>query len=251
MDKQSPFGENTQLCGTILIAPQGAEEGAEVCTLPGGEEVNFYQVLPIYRDEMEYKQSHSAEELLDKFTDVSFVVDPERPDVLELEPEGEDGAAWTLDRASWHLASIREKRLPVDEINAYNHLAIYLRWCMEQDLMSLEFLERNWDVVEAFNADPAGTDLRPLIRDRLGGQLFSALFDEEGEAFARSYYREGGESYYPRDVDAYALHYFGSERYHAEEFQDEAYLFVPFDEDYYQAMAQVIQRRWDSWEALR
>ena len=171
--------------------------------------------------------------------------------MLERAPEGEDGEAWTLDRASWHLASIREKRLPVDEISAYNHLAIYLRWCMEQDLMSLEFLERNWDVVEAFNADPAGTDLRPLIRDMLGGQLFSALFDEEGEAFAQYYYREGGEPYYPGDVDAYALRYFGSERYHSEEFQDEAYLFVPFDEDYYQAMAQIIQRRWDDWETLR
>ena len=56
MDKQSPFAENTQLCGALLISPQGAEEGAEVCTLPGGEEVNFYQVIPLYRDEMEYSR---------------------------------------------------------------------------------------------------------------------------------------------------------------------------------------------------
>ena len=253
MDKQSPFGESTQLCGIILITPQGAEEGAEVCTLPGGEEVNFYQVIPLYRDEMEYKQAHSAEALLDKMEDVSFVVDPERPDVLAPEDWEEDGGsadgAWVLDDARGHLESIRDKHLPVDEINAYNHMAIYLRWCMEQDLMSLEFLERNWDVVEEFNADPAHTDLRPLIRDRLGGQLFSALFDEEGEAFAQSYYREGSEPYYPGDVDAYALRYFGSERYHAEEFQDEAYLFVPFDETYYQAMTGILERRFQDWQS--
>ena len=127
-------------------------------------------------------------------------------------------------------------------------MAIYLRWCMEQDLMSLEFLERCWDTVEEFNADPAGTDLRPFIRDVLGGQLFSALFDDEGTAFARYYYGQGGQPYYPGDVDAYALRYFGPERYHSEEFQDEAYLFVPFDEDYYQAMARMIRERWEGWE---
>ena len=126
-------------------------------------------------------------------------------------------------------------------------MAIYLRWCMEQDLMSLEFLERCWDTVEEFRSDPEGTDLRPFIRDELGGRLFSALFDEEGEAFARAYYGDG-DPCYPADVDAHALAYFGPERYHSDEFQDEAYLFVPFDEDYYQAMARVIQSRWDQWK---
>ena len=255
MDKQSPFAEDTQLCGIILITPQGAEEGAEVCTLPGGEEVNFYQVIPLYRDEMEYKQAHSAEALLDKMEDVSFVVDPERPDVLAPEDWEEDGGsadgAWVLDDARGHLESIRDKHLPVDEINAYNHMAIYLRWCMEQDLMSLEFLERCWDTVEEFNADPSGTDLRPFLRDALGGQLFSALFDEEGEAFARHYYnpgRGGDGPGFPGDIDDHALQYFGPARYRSDEFQDEAYLFVPFDEDYYQAMAQVLERRFQDWQ---
>ena len=49
--------------------------------------------------------------------------------------------------------------------------------------------------------------------------------------------------YYPADIDDYALKYFGPERYHSDEFQDEAYLFIPFDEDYYQAMAEVIGER--------
>ena len=41
---------------------------------------------------------------------------------------------------------------------------------------------------------------------------------------------------YPADVDDNALRFFGPERYHSNEFQDEAYLFIPFDEDYYQAI---------------
>ena len=46
---REPFAENTKLCAAILIGPQGTEDGSEVCTLPGGEEVNFYQVIPLYR----------------------------------------------------------------------------------------------------------------------------------------------------------------------------------------------------------
>ena len=45
--------------------------------------------------------------------------------------------------------------------------------------------------------------------------------------------REENCAGYPADVDDNALCFFGPERYHSDEFQDEAYLFIPFDEDYY------------------
>ena len=35
MDKQSPFAENTALCGAFLVGPQDVVwKGGEVCTLP-------------------------------------------------------------------------------------------------------------------------------------------------------------------------------------------------------------------------
>lgn len=101
MDNKENFAENTKLCAAILTGPQSTEEGGEVCTLPGGEEVNFYQVIPLY---------------------------------------------------------------------------------------------------------------------------------------------------YPADIDDYALKYFGPSRYHSNEFQQEAYLFIPFDEKYYQTMAQVIEERFENWQ---
>ena len=59
MDKQSPFAEDTELCAALLVGPQDVVwNGGEVCTLPSGEEVNFYQVIPLYRNEMEYKMEH-------------------------------------------------------------------------------------------------------------------------------------------------------------------------------------------------
>ena len=50
--------------------------------MPNGETVNFYQVIPLYRDEMEYKLEHGADALIEKMAEVSFVVQPERPNCL-------------------------------------------------------------------------------------------------------------------------------------------------------------------------
>ena len=61
---------------------RGVEEGNETCTLPNGEVVNFYQVIPLYRDEMEYKLENDVDALFEKMEDVSFVVNPTRPDAI-------------------------------------------------------------------------------------------------------------------------------------------------------------------------
>ncbi|MFR1353215.1 MAG: DUF4253 domain-containing protein, partial [[Clostridium] symbiosum] len=130
----------------------------------------------------------------------------------------------------------------------YNHMAIYLRWCMEHDLMGEDFLKEHGEVVKQVKADPASVDLRAFIQDELDGCLFSVLFNHQGRAFAGYYYGEGDSPYYPADIDDNALRFFGPERYHSNEFQQEAYLFIPFDEDYYQAMAEVIGERFENWQ---
>lgn len=120
-------------------------------------------------------------------------------------------------------------------------MAIYLRWCMEHDLVGEEFLAEYGSVVEKVKADPANVDLREFIRDELDGQLVGPLFNKIGRAFASYYYGEADSPYFPGDIDNYALEYFGSEQYYSDKFQDEAYLFIPFDENYYQAMAKVME----------
>ena len=248
MDHEEDFAKDTKLCAAILTGPQGTEEGSEVCVLPGGEEVNFYQVIPLYRDELEYKLAHDADALLDKMNGISFVVEPDRQDAITRGTLSNDDFDGEMDDASYHIESIEEKGLPIDPINAYNHMAIYLRWCMEHDLMGEEFLKEYGEVVKQVKADPASVDLRAFIQNELDGCLFSVLFDQKGRAFAGYYYGEGDSPYYPADVDDNALRFFGPERYHSNEFQDEAYLFIPFDEDYYQAMAKVIEERFTNWQ---
>ena len=248
VENREPFADNTKLCTATLIGPQDTEDGSEVCTLPGGEEVNFYQVIPLYEDELDYKLEHDVDALLNKMRGISFVVNPTRQNAITRGTLSNDDFDGEMDDASYHLESIEEKELPIDPINAYNHMAIYLRWCMEHDLMGEDFLKEYSEVAKQVKADPASVDLREFIRDELDGCLFSVLFNQQGRAFAGYYYGEGDSPYYPADVDDNALRFFGPERYHSDEFQDEAYLFIPFDEDYYQAMAEVIGERFENWQ---
>ena len=255
MDNEEDFAKHTKLCAAILIGPQDTEDGSEVCILPGGQEVNFYQVIPLYRDELEYKLAHDAETLLDKMDGISFVVDPNRQHAITrgtlCSGDGEDAFVLEMDNAGWHLETIQEKELPVDKINAYNHMAIYLRWYIEHNLMAEEFLAEYGDVVKQVKASPNSLDLRVFIRDELNGQLLGSLFNQEGRAFASYYYGELDSPYFPSDIDNYAIDIIGQERNDSDEIQDEAYLFLSFDEDYYQSMAKVIGERFVNWHGQK
>lgn len=85
----APFADNTKLCGLMLTQPGAFGEEAARCPLPGGDEVNFYQMIPLYFEEMQFKMNHSAEELLKRFpAGLLEVVDLARPNVCpELPPK--------------------------------------------------------------------------------------------------------------------------------------------------------------------
>lgn len=145
-----------------------------------------------------------------------------------------------FDSGENHSYKIKQDGLELDEIVGYNHLAIYLRWCVEHNLVSDYILERCPGLKE--------NDLRELIRSHelFDGSLRSFHFNSLGKKFTKQFYQfnQGTEDYYPHCVDAYALEYFGEDKYNCDEFQDEAYLFVPFDENYYQCLSQYIEKTW-------
>ena len=86
----SPFAENTRFNGIMLVNPGAFPQEASVCPLSGGDEVNFYQLLPLYQEEMDFKLSHSAGELLDLFPEEDLeTVDVDRPSVLSDRPQKE------------------------------------------------------------------------------------------------------------------------------------------------------------------
>lgn len=80
-----------------------------------------------------------------------------------------------MDNAESHLKRIRDLHLPVDELAAYNSMAVYLRWAMERGQMSNPFLTQYRNVVEAVRAGN-GPDLRVFIRDKLDGKIVHTIF---------------------------------------------------------------------------
>lgn len=248
IDNREPYADNTALCGVMLVGPQTCrDKEAGICRLSEQEEVNFYHLIPLHREEMEFKQTNGSDALLDKLEKVSFIVNPSRPSAVE-KPWGDD---WIMDSAGPHLDAMRRKHLQVDSLAAYAHMAIYLRWCIQQGLMSQAFLLRFGRVAQQVQEGGEAPDLRLVLRGGAGlnGCLRLEYFNEKGQAFSHWYYWDSGKDhpYYPQDVDGHAWAYFGEEQYHSAQFQDEAYLFVPWNEQYYQAMAARISQRFAQW----
>jgi len=65
---ERPYADNTKLCGVLAAGPDNVfdevswdtEKHFDVCVMPGGKEVNFFQLVPLYRDEIEYLSLHAG-----------------------------------------------------------------------------------------------------------------------------------------------------------------------------------------------
>lgn len=81
-----PFAENTELCGVLVTMPFCFGNEASRCILPNGKHINFYQIIPLYENEMNFKIENSAEALENLFPDdFDMVVDVNRKNVLLTE----------------------------------------------------------------------------------------------------------------------------------------------------------------------
>lgn len=135
-----------------------------------------------------------------------------------------------------HLNKIKTLNLQIDELAAYNHLAIYLRWCYEHELLTKEISSLIKEQKD---------DLRKLISSSaFNGGLYSSHFNELGKVFTKEFYSGKSIGYYPQCIDFYAKRFFGEEKYNSAEFKDEAYLFIPYDETYYQGLSKYIDKAW-------
>ncbi|MDR0435124.1 MAG: DUF2185 domain-containing protein [Gracilibacteraceae bacterium] len=96
------LADNNNFTGFMLSMPYAFGAAASVCELPGGDPVHFYQILPLYEDEMEYKLANGAEALDDLLDDDALVVDLQRSSAL----------AKLGDEADDREAELKESRLP-------------------------------------------------------------------------------------------------------------------------------------------
>ena len=248
-EDSEPFSEDTALCGSILVDPQKVDDEAVCCELDGGQKVNFYQVIPLYHNEIQFKKKYGATELLKRMKYVSFVVKTDRHDCCaEIDENGID-MDMPMDLGTIFEDRIEEEGLPLDPINAYNHIAIYMRWCIEHNMMCDRFMRKYGDVVEAVKNKDESFDFREFIRDELDGELRYSYFNSEGVKFAKYYYSayNGGHCspFYPRDVYNYADEFFVGQEW-AEDIYKDRFLFIPYDERYYKGMCKYLDKTYEN-----
>lgn len=70
-----PLSENTQLNSVLLTHPTSFGEDAMMVNLSGGERVAFWQVVPLYEEELQYKLRNGTEALEEVFDGFPTVVD--------------------------------------------------------------------------------------------------------------------------------------------------------------------------------
>ena len=89
-EKYVPYDPSTKLCGAMLGALQ---EEISVLRTKDGTQINLYPILPLYKEEMDYKMKYGTEALLQKLSKLNgygMIVFPDRPNVCaDDEKDGE------------------------------------------------------------------------------------------------------------------------------------------------------------------
>ena len=128
-------------------------------------------------------------------------------------------------------------------MNAYNHLAIFLRWSLENNIIDDYYLEK---VPELKKPD---TDLRKLLgtNELMPKVILLGYFKPEYQHFIISYYNYTEDESYPYDIDCYVYSVMKDD-YNKPEYQDEAYLFMNYDDNYYKGLKKYIDKAFKEWK---
>jgi hypothetical protein len=65
-DPPQPFAPNTTLCCSLLLPPILAPEGFATFEIDSQRQVHFYALVPLYREEMEFKLQQGLEPLIER-----------------------------------------------------------------------------------------------------------------------------------------------------------------------------------------
>lgn len=244
-----PFSSETNLSAVAILYPEMKEENSGLLKLEN-RDLQFYQLVPLYDEEYNFALKNGMKNLLllDVEKKINYVVDMQREKVLEYSEDEKELQDDIMDSSEWHLGDYYLKGIEVDEINVYNHLAIFLRWAMENSFLADNFLKAYSKELEKYTSQDF-IDLREFVKYRLKGDLRKSFFNDVGKEFVRYYYDydfDDGD-FFPADIDNYAKRIFGKEKYYSPELKREAYLYLNFDEKYYQDMKEVIDKVYNKW----
>lgn len=143
-----------------------------------------------------------------------------------------------IDDGFSHESKIESKGLSCPPLSGFNHLAVFMRWAYGKGMIKEEVFRIEPLLKQALEGN---RDIRKVLAKStyFMGKIRSGLFTDESREFIEWFYTFDYAGRYPTCVDKNAENYFGL-KYNSEEFQNEAYLFVPYDDDYYKNLSKFI-----------
>jgi hypothetical protein len=121
----------------MLFRARGLCKDSDVCQLPDGSQVIFYQLYPVYKEELDYAKSRGKKELVERLGAVGGrIYNPRRFNVGLHCPER---PLTMLYAGGEHALKRAEMELDADERSAYLYPAVFLRWMIEHKLTGAEF----------------------------------------------------------------------------------------------------------------
>lgn len=204
-----------------------------------------YIPYDVFINNIGYADYYDAEHITVNLSEetISYFVKNHAVDMMTLKPV--KGFYWgrIIDAGYSHSNKIKRFNLDIYEICGVNHIAVFIRWANEHDLLSAELIEKCPEL------DKEYPDYRNIFlkSPAFSGMLRNKHFNETGKAFVNSFYNFNTGDGFPSCVDKVSENYFGTEKYNCEEFHNEAYLFTPYDEDYYKNLSAFIDAEWEKF----
>lgn len=244
MDDEEPFSSSTNDSGGVLISPAySSDEGCE-CVLPNGEKVGFLQIMPIQTFEIDHAADLDQSLIFYRMIFHNFIIYPDRY-LYDYEDIFDEGLAYLIPLYKNNLVQ------QTGELAAFNHMAILLRWLIENDFLSDNFTAKYIDEINTVKTSPDNIDLRRFIADKLIGALRCEILREDIVDFIQSYcfndVQGGVKGDYYDAVENYAAEYFEANNIDTDEMCGLEYLFMEYTEEYYQAMANILDEYYKEW----
>lgn len=244
MDDEEPLSPSTNDTGGILISPAYASEEGCVCTLPDGEKVRFLQIMPIQTYEIDRAADLDQSLIFHRMIFHNFIVYPDRY-LYDYEDIFDEGLAYLIPLYKYNLVQ------QTGELAAFNHMAVLLRWLIENDLVNDNFTAKYPDEINTVKTAPDSIDLRLFIADKLIGALRCEILKEDAVDFIQSYcfndIEGGAKGEYYDALEDYAVEYFEENNIDTDEMCDLEFLFMKYTENYYQDLAKILDELYEEW----
>jgi hypothetical protein len=82
-EEPEPYADDTKLCAAAICYPERFDVEGLTCTLPNGDHVMFYQIVPLTGTELQYKFNNDMEALEGVLGNVCFApIDKSRESLI-------------------------------------------------------------------------------------------------------------------------------------------------------------------------